>query len=148
VSVALFGAVLNMKKRQWKWCDHSLLPVLPVFVSQKEVGCEGVEWIHLAQDKDPWWALVNMLLEPSGSMKGREFLEHLRDCHCLRGALIHSTEIRNTFSRLTKLSASLLVGPCLTHSSASETEVVHSPKISVSFCQMILYLYPRRQHCS
>jgi hypothetical protein len=27
----------------------------------KEIGCEGVDWIHLAQDKDKWWAFVNMV---------------------------------------------------------------------------------------
>jgi hypothetical protein len=25
----------------------------------RETGLEGVEWIQLAQDKDPWWAVVN-----------------------------------------------------------------------------------------
>jgi hypothetical protein len=25
----------------------------------REMGWEGVEWIHLAQDRDQWWALVN-----------------------------------------------------------------------------------------
>jgi hypothetical protein len=24
-----------------------------------EIGCEGVDWIHLAQHKDHWWAVVN-----------------------------------------------------------------------------------------
>jgi hypothetical protein len=28
----------------------------------REVGCGGVEWIHLAQDKDWWWALVNAIM--------------------------------------------------------------------------------------
>jgi hypothetical protein len=23
-------------------------------INMKEIGCEGVEWIHLAQDKDQW----------------------------------------------------------------------------------------------
>jgi len=23
---------------------------------------EGVDWIHLAQDRDQWWALVNMVM--------------------------------------------------------------------------------------
>jgi hypothetical protein len=32
----------------------------------REVGWKGVEWIHMAQDSDQWWA---------GSIKGREFLE-------------------------------------------------------------------------
>jgi len=25
----------------------------------QEVGCEGMDWIDLAQDGDRWWALVN-----------------------------------------------------------------------------------------
>jgi hypothetical protein len=28
----------------------------------REVGFEGVEWIHLDQDRDKWWALVNMVM--------------------------------------------------------------------------------------
>jgi len=28
----------------------------------KEMGWEGVEWMHLARDKDQWWALVNMVM--------------------------------------------------------------------------------------
>jgi hypothetical protein len=24
-----------------------------------EIGWEGVEWIHLAQGRDQWWAVVN-----------------------------------------------------------------------------------------
>jgi len=26
-----------------------------------EIGCKGVDWIHLAQDRDLWWVLVNMV---------------------------------------------------------------------------------------
>jgi hypothetical protein len=28
----------------------------------KEVGWGSVEWIQLAQDRDRWWALVNMVM--------------------------------------------------------------------------------------
>jgi hypothetical protein len=28
----------------------------------KEVGWEGMDWIALAQDKDRWWALVNVVM--------------------------------------------------------------------------------------
>jgi hypothetical protein len=28
-------------------------------VGLKEIGCEDVDWIHLAQDKVHFWALVN-----------------------------------------------------------------------------------------
>jgi hypothetical protein len=28
----------------------------------REIGWEGVDWMHLAQDRDQWWALVNMIM--------------------------------------------------------------------------------------
>jgi hypothetical protein len=28
----------------------------------KEIGCEGVKWIHLAQDRDKWWEFVNRII--------------------------------------------------------------------------------------
>jgi hypothetical protein len=28
----------------------------------KEIGLQGVDWIHLAQDRDQWWSLVNTVM--------------------------------------------------------------------------------------
>jgi hypothetical protein len=28
----------------------------------REVGREGVDWIHVAQGRDQWWALVNTVM--------------------------------------------------------------------------------------
>jgi hypothetical protein len=40
----------------------------------REIGWEGVNSIHLAQDRDRWRALAN-INEASGSKKGGEFLD-------------------------------------------------------------------------
>jgi hypothetical protein len=28
----------------------------------REIGLGGVEWIHLAQDRDRWWVVVNVVM--------------------------------------------------------------------------------------
>jgi hypothetical protein len=36
-----------------------------------------MDWIHVAQERDMYVALLNMFIEPSGSIKCREFLDYL-----------------------------------------------------------------------
>jgi len=31
-------------------------------IDLRETGLEGVDWIHLAQERDQWWALVNIVM--------------------------------------------------------------------------------------
>jgi hypothetical protein len=31
-------------------------------MNPKEIGCEGVDWIYLAEDRDQWQAVVNMVM--------------------------------------------------------------------------------------
>jgi hypothetical protein len=33
-----------------------------IIIVLKEIGWEGVDFIHLAQDRDQWWAFVNTIM--------------------------------------------------------------------------------------
>jgi hypothetical protein len=39
-----------------------------------ETQWEGVDWMHLAQDREKWWALVNMVMNIWVPYKVRNFL--------------------------------------------------------------------------
>jgi hypothetical protein len=41
----------------------------------KEIGLGSMNWIHLAHDKDQWWALVNTVMNLGGFKECREILE-------------------------------------------------------------------------
>jgi hypothetical protein len=38
-----------------KWKDHIIMNLM-------EIGCEVVDWMHLAQDRDQWRAVVNTVM--------------------------------------------------------------------------------------
>jgi hypothetical protein len=38
-----------------KWEDN-------IKMDLQKVGCGGMDWIDLAQDRDKWWALVNAVM--------------------------------------------------------------------------------------
>jgi hypothetical protein len=39
----------------WRWEDNTKIDL-------KEIGFEGVDWIHVAQDRNQWLALVYTLM--------------------------------------------------------------------------------------
>jgi hypothetical protein len=39
-----------------------------------EIGWEIVDWMHLAQDRDHWWALVKMVMNLRVPKNSRNFL--------------------------------------------------------------------------
>jgi uncharacterized protein YPO0396 len=44
-------------------------------INLREMGCEDVDSVHLAQDRDQWRAVVNTVMNLRGSKKGGEFLD-------------------------------------------------------------------------
>jgi hypothetical protein len=42
-------------------CADSAIPA-PIKMDLTEIGCGGMDWIHLAQDKDQLMALVNTVM--------------------------------------------------------------------------------------
>jgi hypothetical protein len=36
----------------------------------KDIRCEGMDWIHLAQDRNQWWVLVDMLMNEDYCLLG------------------------------------------------------------------------------
>jgi len=40
----------------------------------KEIGWKGVDWMCVAQDRDQWWSLVNMVMNLCIPLKAGSFL--------------------------------------------------------------------------
>jgi hypothetical protein len=57
-----------MGRPRYRWEDN-------IKIDLQEVGCGGMDWIGLAQDRDRWWALVNAVMNLRVSIKCGEFLD-------------------------------------------------------------------------
>jgi hypothetical protein len=49
------GAKAPLERRTRRWEDN-------IRMDLREIGWEGVEWIHLAQDRDQWRAVLNTVM--------------------------------------------------------------------------------------
>jgi hypothetical protein len=47
-----------------RWVDN-------IKIDLREIGWDGMDWFYLAQDRDQWRALVNIVIESSASLKCR-----------------------------------------------------------------------------
>jgi hypothetical protein len=44
-----------LRRPRCRWMDHTKMDL-------REVGCDGINWIDLAQNRDQWRALVNTVM--------------------------------------------------------------------------------------
>ena len=54
----------------------------------KVIGWDGVGWIHVAQDKDKRRVHINIVLELSGSIKGEEIFDYVREYQVFQEQLL------------------------------------------------------------
>jgi hypothetical protein len=52
ILVGKLGRKRPRGRRRCRWEDNSRIDL-------GEIGGENVDWIHVVQDRDQWWALVN-----------------------------------------------------------------------------------------
>ena len=45
-----------------------------IHTAEPQVGCGGMDWIKLAQDRDRWWALVNVVMNLQVLQNAENFL--------------------------------------------------------------------------
>jgi hypothetical protein len=55
------------------WCSVKAQKQLCLYL--REIGWEGVNWMHLAQDRGQWRAVVNTVINLWVPFKGVEFLD-------------------------------------------------------------------------
>jgi hypothetical protein len=78
-----------------RWVDH-------IKMDLREIGCDGTDWIDLAQDRDQWKGSCEHDNELSGSIKCWEILEWLRNLGVKCGRRVGLTTLPPSISRLSK----------------------------------------------
>jgi hypothetical protein len=43
-------------------------------IDLREIGWEDVDWMHLTWERDPWWTLVNSVMNIQVPQKARDFM--------------------------------------------------------------------------
>jgi hypothetical protein len=57
------NTVWVMKWRRMRWAGNVVYMWEDnIKMDLQEVGCGGMDWIDLAQDRERWWALVNAVI--------------------------------------------------------------------------------------
>jgi hypothetical protein len=65
-----------------RWVDN-------IKIDLREIGCDGMEWIELAQDRDQWRALVNTVMNLRVPLHAGKFLSS-----CTIGSFSRRAQLR------------------------------------------------------
>ena len=84
---------LGRPRRRWE--DN-------IKMDMQEVGCGGMDWIELVQDRDRWRALVNAVMNLRIPQNTGNFSTKLEPVSFLRRTLLHG--VINTFTAIVDLS--------------------------------------------
>ena len=60
----------------------------------QEVGCWGMDWIGLAQDRDRWWAVVNAVMNLQLPQNAGNFLTNNEPVSLSRRTVLHGVSVR------------------------------------------------------
>ena len=71
---------LGRPKRRWEG---------NIKMALQEVGCGGMDWNDLAQDKDRWWTLVTVVMNPRVPRNAGNFLTSCKPVSFSRRTLHH-----------------------------------------------------------
>jgi hypothetical protein len=71
-----------MGKPTRRWEDN-------IKMDLQEVGCEGMDWIELVQDRDRWRALVNAVMNLRVPQNAGNFLTSCKTVSFSRRTLLH-----------------------------------------------------------
>jgi hypothetical protein len=55
ILVGKLAGKIPLRKPRCRWDDK-------IRMDLREIRWQGVDWTHLAQDRDQWWAPVNMVM--------------------------------------------------------------------------------------
>jgi hypothetical protein len=73
----------------YRWEDN-------ITMDLKELVWVGVEWSYMTQDRDHWWAHVNMVMNLQSSLKGREFFDSVAISFSRRTLLLGVSQLVNS----------------------------------------------------
>jgi hypothetical protein len=86
------GGKRPLGRSRCRWVDN-------IRMDLREIGCGGMDWVDMAQDRDQWRVLVNTVKNLRVPQNFGNFLNRFRTGVFLRRAQVHGVLCQNIESR-------------------------------------------------